>query len=66
MRKVRAHVLANSEDVGKKFVEEARKMHHEETEVRGIHGEASLEEAKALAEEGIDIFPIPVLPDDRN
>jgi hypothetical protein len=66
MRRVRAHVLANSEDVGKKFVEEARKIHHEETELRSIHGEASLEEAKALAEEGIDIFPIPVLPDDRN
>ena len=66
MRKVREHVLSNSENVGKRFVEEARKIHHEETETRSIHGEASLDEAKSLAEEGIDIFPIPVLPDDRN
>ena len=66
MRKAREHVLATSENVGKKFVEEARKMHYEEAETRSIHGEASIEEAKALSDEGIDIFPIPVLPDDRN
>lgn len=66
MRKVREHVLATSENVGKKFVEEARKMHYEEAETRSIHGEASIDDAKALAEEGIDIFPIPELPDDRN
>ena len=66
MRKVREHVLATSENVGKKFVEEARKMHYEEAETRSIHGEASIEQAKALAEEGIDVFPIPELPDDRN
>ncbi len=66
MRKVREHVLATSENVGKKFVEEARKMHYDEAETRSIHGEASIDDAKALAEEGIDIFPIPALPDDRN
>jgi hypothetical protein len=66
MRKVREHVLATSENVGKKFVEEARKMHYEEAETRSIHGEASIDDAKALADEGIDIFPIPELPDDRN
>jgi hypothetical protein len=66
MRKVRDHVLSTSEDVGTKFVEEARKIHHEETEARSIHGQASIEEAKALADEGIDIFPLPALPDDRN
>ena len=66
MRKVREHVLATSENVGRKFVEEARKMHYEEAETRSIHGEASIDDAKALAEEGIDIFPIPELPDDRN
>ena len=66
MTKVRAHILANSEDVGKKFVEEARKIHHEEAEARSIHGEASIEEAKELSEEGIDIFPVPILPGDRN
>ena len=66
MRKVRDHVLSSSEDVGPRFVEEARKMHYEETEARSIRGEASIEDARALAEEGIDVFPIPVLPDDRN
>lgn len=66
MRKVREHVLSTSENVGKKFAEEARKIHYEEDGHRSIHGEASLDEAQALAEEGIDVFPIPVLPDDRN
>ena len=66
LRKVREHVLQTSENVGPQFVEEARRMHYEETEVRSIHGQASLEDAKALSEEGIDVFPLPVLPDDRN
>jgi len=66
MRKFREHVLSTSENVGRKFVEEARKIHYEESEPRSIHGEASLQDAKALAEEGIDVFPIPDLPDDRN
>jgi hypothetical protein len=66
MRKMRDHVLAQSENVGKKFADEARKMHYEEADRRSIHGEASLEEAKALVEEGIEVFPIPELPDDRN
>jgi hypothetical protein len=33
---------------------------------RGIHGEATTEEAKALKEEGIEFFPLPILPEDRN
>ena len=66
LRQVRDKVLASSEYVGKRFADEARKIHNEETDARSIHGEASIEEAKALAEEGIDVFPIPVLPDDRN
>jgi hypothetical protein len=66
MRKMREHVLSTSENVGKNFVQEARKIHYEEAETRSIHGEASIDEARALSEEGIDIFPIPELPDDRN
>jgi hypothetical protein len=66
MRKVREHVLASSEDVGKKFAEEARKIHYDEAEKRGIRGEASLEEAKELLEEGIEVYPLPPLPEDRN
>ncbi|MBL0406070.1 DUF1178 family protein [Microvirga aerilata] len=66
LRALRDHVLKNSENVGKGFVEEARKMHYGETEERSIYGEADLAEARALLEEGIDVLPIPVVPDDRN
>ena len=66
LRALREHVMKNAEDVGKGFVEEARKMHHGETEERSIYGQADLAEARALLEEGIDVLPLPVVPDDRN
>jgi hypothetical protein len=66
LRALREHVMRNSEDVGKGFVEEARKMHYGEAEERSIYGEADLAEARALLEEGIDVMPLPVIPDDRN
>jgi hypothetical protein len=56
----------NSDYVGDKFADEARKIHFGEAEQRGIYGEATPEEAKSLAEDGIDFMPIPVFPDDRN
>lgn len=59
-------IRANSEDVGERFPEEARKIHYGEAEARGIIGEASLAEVKALVDEGIEIAPLPVLPDDVN
>jgi len=65
-RQLRKAALANSEHVGDRFPEEARKIHYRESEPRGIHGEATLEEAKALAEEGIDVHPLPILPEDQN
>jgi hypothetical protein len=49
-----------------KFPEEARKIHYGETEERGIIGQASPQEAKALIEEGIAVAPLPILPDDVN
>ena len=49
-----------------KFPEEARKMHYGEIEHRSIYGEASPEDAKELAEEGIEFHPLPMLPDERN
>lgn len=64
VRKLRSEVEASSEDVGKNFASEARKMHHGESEERAIRGEASLEEAAALDEEGIDVFMLPTLPED--
>jgi hypothetical protein len=66
MRKLRRHVEANAENVGERFAEEARKIHHEEAPARGIYGEASLDQAKELAEEGIDILPLPRLPEDAS
>ncbi len=66
LRAFREHVVANSEHVGARFPEEARKIHYGEAEGRSIYGEASPAEARALIEEGIDVAAIPVLPDDRN
>ena len=59
MKMVR-HVMANTEDVGTQFAEEARKIHYGETENRNIRGQASREETEALLDEGIDILPLPV------
>ena len=59
---VRAHVEANSEYVGEKFPEVARAMHYGDAEERTVHGEASLQDARDLIEEGIPVAPIPGLP----
>jgi hypothetical protein len=66
LKELREHLIKNADNVGKKFPEEARKMHYGEIEHRSIYGEASPEEAKELHEEGIEFHPIPVLPDERN
>ena len=66
MRRVRAEVEAKAEYVGPKFAEEARKIHYEEAESRGIYGEASVEDAAELREEGIEVFPLPTLPEEQN
>ena len=52
--------------VGDKFAEEARKIHFGEADARGIYGEASSDEVKGLADDGVPFMPIPVIPDDRN
>jgi hypothetical protein len=56
------HVLRNTEDVGARFPEEARKIHNEQAPRRGIRGVASREDAEALAEEGIAVLPLPIPP----
>lgn len=66
LRELRDHVVKNADNVGTKFPEEARKMHYGETEARAIYGEASHDEARALADEGVEVAPLPVLPGDRN
>ena len=66
IRKIRDHVTENADYVGEKFPEEARKIHYEEAEPRGIYGEATADEAKALAEEGVEFHPLPMLPEEQN
>lgn len=59
LRAVR-EVIAQTEDVGERFVDEARKMHYGEAEERGIRGQATPEQARSLAEEGIPVFTLPL------
>ena len=66
LKELRDHLTSNADNVGQRFPEEARKMHYGESEHRSIYGEASPDEAKALAEEGIPFHPLPILPDERN
>lgn len=66
LKEIRRHVVENAEHVGDRFAEEARKMHYDEIEPRAIYGEATSEEATALAEEGIEFQPLPRLPEDQN
>ena len=66
MRKLRDEVVAKSEYVGPRFAEEARKIHNEETQARGIYGEATEHEVRELAEDGVEVYPLPVLPEDHN
>ena len=66
LKELRDHLTRNAENVGRKFPEEARRMHYGEIDHRSIYGEASPQEAKDLHEEGIEFHPLPVLPDERN
>jgi hypothetical protein len=56
-------VRENAEHVGERFAEEALKIHHGETQERAIYGQASLEDAQILHEEGVAFMPLPRLPD---
>ncbi|MDR4307308.1 DUF1178 family protein [Chelatococcus sambhunathii] len=66
LRELRAELTKNSEDVGERFPEVARRMHAREIEQKTVHGRASAEEAKALIEEGVAVQPLPTFPDDLN
>ncbi len=66
LKELRDHIVKNADNVGERFPNEARKMHYGDIEHRPIYGEASPEEARELVDEGIDVSPLPVLPDDRN
>lgn len=64
---MQAEALKNSRWVGDKFADESRAMHYGERDAEVIHGQATLDEAKALFEEGIEVAPLPfpVAPPDK-
>lgn len=64
LKAVREKVRAEAEYVGPRFAEEARRIHFDEAPDRGIYGEATREDVISLAEDGIDVTPLPPLPDD--
>jgi hypothetical protein len=66
LKELRDHIVKNADNVGESFPNEARKMHYGEIEHRPIYGEASPEEAKSLIDEGVEVSPLPTLPEDRN
>ena len=55
-------VIAKTEDVGERFADRARAMHHGDIEQRHIRGQATPEVAKELIEEGINVMPLPIVP----
>lgn len=55
-------VIAQTEDVGDRFADEARKMHYGEAEERGIRGQTTREQAQSLLDEGIPVFSLPLPP----
>jgi hypothetical protein len=65
--KLMRRLIAETENVGRAFPEEARKIHYEEAPKRGIRGQATHEEAEELRDEGIDFMSLPnVLTRDLN
>ncbi|MHC1547970.1 DUF1178 family protein [Phyllobacterium sp. K27] len=66
MKEMVKKVRENADYVGTEFAEQARKIHFGEAEARGIYGEATPEDVEALLEDGVDVMPLPVFPEDRN
>jgi hypothetical protein len=62
MLRAMREIVANTEDVGERFAEQARAMHHGEMERRNIRGSATPEVALELIEEGVEVMPLPLLP----
>jgi hypothetical protein len=54
-----AELLKNTQDVGPRFAEEARRIHYGESEAKAIRGQTTPEEREALADEGIEVFTLP-------
>ena len=67
LAEMQAEALKTSRWVGGNFAEDARAMHYGERKTEVIHGQATLEEAKGLLDEGIGVAPLPfpVVPPDK-
>jgi hypothetical protein len=65
LREYRRKVMSEADNVGDRFAEEARKIHFEEVEARGIYGQASQDEIAALIEDGVDFMPLPDVGEDN-
>lgn len=59
MKKMREHVESNFDYVGDQFADEARRIHYGEADAREIYGEATVDEARELIEEGVEVAPLP-------
>ena len=66
LKSLREHLKKNAEHVGGEFPKLAREMHYGETEKRSIYGDAKPEEVRSLIEEGVEVQPLPILPEERN
>ncbi|WP_341991701.1 DUF1178 family protein [Azorhizobium sp. AG788] len=66
LRELREHVTKTADYVGDEFADLARQMHDGDLEHRSIYGEATAEDIKALRDDEVDVFPLPILPDERN
>jgi hypothetical protein len=66
LKELREHLTRNADYVGRRFPEEARRMHYGEVQRRSVYGEATPDQAKELHEEGVEFHPLPVLPDEWN
>lgn len=66
LRELREHVTKTADYVGDEFADLARQMHAGDVEHRSIYGEATPDEIKALREDEVEVFPLPILPDERN
>lgn len=62
IKKLKDHVEKNSDYVGDSFASEARAMHDGDKPQRAIHGEANLDEARKLVEDGVPALPLPFIP----
>lgn len=66
LRELRENIEKNAEDVGDRFASEARAIHDGDKPERAIYGQAKLEEAKALIEDGVAVAPLPWMNKTRN